>query len=122
MDSGALTPNGWESRLGSGSLTPIAMEPFSQISDVMASLSDDIVIGHRVSFELSTEHVLNSSSFDTLAQAVSADLSKRTEGSSKDFNFNNANGEATDKRTNNCEWLAPQKNWTFFPMLQPEVS
>ncbi|KAI3458125.1 hypothetical protein Pfo_014788 [Paulownia fortunei] len=53
-------------------------------------------------------------------------------GSSKDFNFNNAKGEVSDKSTIDCEWwtndkvvskeLGPQNNWTFFPMLQSGVS
>ncbi|CAA3031272.1 Hypothetical predicted protein [Olea europaea subsp. europaea] len=53
-------------------------------------------------------------------------------GSSKDFNFNNAKEEVLDKSTIDCEWwtndevakkeLGPQKDWTFFPVLQPGVS
>ncbi|KAG8381299.1 hypothetical protein BUALT_Bualt06G0108000 [Buddleja alternifolia] len=53
-------------------------------------------------------------------------------GSSKDFNFNNAKGEISDKSSIDCEWwtsdkvvskeLDHQKNWTFFPMLQSGVS
>lgn len=55
-----------------------------------------------------------------------------TLGSSKEFNFDNMNGEATDKPTIGHEWWTGEKvvssesvsqsNWTFFPMLQPGVS
>ncbi|KAL0304288.1 UNVERIFIED_CONTAM: hypothetical protein Sradi_6296900 [Sesamum radiatum] len=53
-------------------------------------------------------------------------------GSSKDFNFNNADGELSARTAIDCEWwtnedvvgkeLGPRNNWTFFPMLQSGVS
>ncbi|XP_011076135.1 uncharacterized protein LOC105160458 [Sesamum indicum] len=53
-------------------------------------------------------------------------------GSSRDFNFNNADGELSARIAVDCEWwtnddvvgkeLAPRNNWTFFPMLQSGVS
>lgn len=189
MGSGSLTPNGLDSRIGSGSLTPNGVELPSrdnfiietQISEVASlansdngSQNEDVVIGHRVSFELTSEDVLScvekkiNSSLEILPVSLrdkasegsteNDTMSKKTEnhceycvgetlndmakkglgegegkqcncehssitlGSSKDFNFNNAKGEVSDKPTIGCEWLAPQKNWTFFPMLQPEVS
>ncbi|XVF12531.1 hypothetical protein REPUB_Repub08aG0126300 [Reevesia pubescens] len=55
-----------------------------------------------------------------------------TLGSVKEFNFDNTKGEASDKPTIRSEWWANEKvagkearpgnNWTFFPMLQPQVS
>lgn len=52
--------------------------------------------------------------------------------SSKEFNFDNTKGDISDKPTIGCEWwtsekvvgkdLGPKNNWTFFPMLQREVS
>ncbi|EOY23267.1 Hydroxyproline-rich glycoprotein family protein isoform 2 [Theobroma cacao] len=55
-----------------------------------------------------------------------------TLGSIKEFNFDNTKGEASDKPTIRSEWWANEKvagkearpgnSWTFFPMLQPEVS
>ncbi|OMO68401.1 hypothetical protein CCACVL1_19963 [Corchorus capsularis] len=55
-----------------------------------------------------------------------------TLGPIKEFNFDNTKGEASDKPTIRSEWWANEKvagkearpgnNWTFFPMLQPEVS
>ncbi|KAL3834396.1 hypothetical protein ACJIZ3_009132 [Penstemon smallii] len=62
---------------------------------------------------------------------VSDKQRKGSFGSSKDFNFNNANGEVPDKSTIDCEWwtndkvvqkeLGPPNNWTFFPLLQSGV-
>ncbi|KAL0371720.1 UNVERIFIED_CONTAM: hypothetical protein Scaly_0853600 [Sesamum calycinum] len=53
-------------------------------------------------------------------------------GSSKDFNFNNADGELSARIAIDCEWwtnddvvekeLGSRNNWTFFPMLQSGVS
>ncbi|KAL8519306.1 hypothetical protein ACS0TY_010301 [Phlomoides rotata] len=69
VGSGSLTPNGWGSRLGSGALTPNGGEPPSrdnillenQISEVASldhkSQTDDLVVDHRVSFELFGEDI-----------------------------------------------------------------
>ncbi|CAA0830825.1 hydroxyproline-rich glycoprotein family protein [Striga hermonthica] len=53
-------------------------------------------------------------------------------GSSKDFNFNNEKGQVSEKSSVDCEWwtsekavkkeLGPRNSWSFFPMLQSEVS
>ncbi|KAL6500904.1 hypothetical protein OROHE_025101 [Orobanche hederae] len=53
-------------------------------------------------------------------------------GSSKDFNFNNAKGEVSEKASVDCEWwtnekvvrreLGQRNSWSFFPMLQSEAS
>lgn len=55
-----------------------------------------------------------------------------TLGSIKEFNFDNREGEVSDKPAISSEWWAnekvvgkesrPSNNWTFFPMLQSEVS
>lgn len=53
-------------------------------------------------------------------------------GSSKEFNFNNAKGEVSEKSSVDCEWwtseevvrkeLGPRNSWSFFPMLQSGAS
>ncbi|XP_044468665.1 uncharacterized protein LOC123198118 [Mangifera indica] len=55
-----------------------------------------------------------------------------TLGSIKEFNFDNTEGEVSDKPLISSEWWAnekvdgkestPSNNWTFFPVLQSEVS
>ncbi|KAI4378153.1 hypothetical protein MLD38_015675 [Melastoma candidum] len=56
-----------------------------------------------------------------------------TLGSAKDFNFDNRNGSFSRNSSVNSEWWANKKaggketktggnSWSFFPMLQPEVS
>ncbi|KAL1550738.1 hypothetical protein AAHA92_18666 [Salvia divinorum] len=72
VGSGSLTPNGWGSRLGSGALTPNGGEPSSRDGHLLenqfyevASLAnsdhksqnDDLVVDHRVSFELFGEDI-----------------------------------------------------------------
>lgn len=64
VGSGSLTPNGWGSRLGSGALTPNNNLLDNQISDVASlansdhkSQTDDLVVDHRVSFELFGEDI-----------------------------------------------------------------
>lgn len=54
VGSGSLTPNGWGSTLGSGALTPNGGEPSN--SD-HKSQNDDVVVDHRVSFELFGEDI-----------------------------------------------------------------
>ncbi|KAJ0099496.1 hypothetical protein Patl1_20162 [Pistacia atlantica] len=54
-----------------------------------------------------------------------------TLGSIKEFNFDNTEGEVSDKPAISSEWWAnekvvgkearPSNNWTFFPVLQSEV-
>ncbi|KAK2983538.1 hypothetical protein RJ640_023072 [Escallonia rubra] len=198
LGSGSLTPNGWGSRLGSGSLTPNGGEPISQdnflaeiqISEVASlansdngSQNEEVVIGQRVSFELTSEDVPSclekklDSSLETVSEplhgiaasgsTVNEVNSKKGEtcciyclmetsteipgkavgegegkqchckrrsitlGSSKEFNFDSTKEEVSDKSTIGCEWwtsekivgkeLSPQSDWTFFPVLQPEV-
>ncbi|XP_012440132.1 uncharacterized protein LOC105765522 [Gossypium raimondii] len=181
LGSECVTPDGMGlgSRLGSGSLTPDGLGPASrdgfpiesQNSEV-ALLSnppngpknDEIIVDHRVSFELSGEDVarcLKNKSLvssrtmpdyeypnDLVAQGriekdekVSGEAEEDhcyqkhrsvTLGSIKEFNFDNRKGEASEKPTVRSEWWANEKvagkearpgnNWTFFPMLQPEVS
>ncbi|KAA3459872.1 Hydroxyproline-rich glycoprotein family protein isoform 1 [Gossypium australe] len=181
LGSECVTPDGMGlgSRLGSGSLTPDGLGPASrdgfpiesQNSEV-ALLSnppngpknDEIIVDHRVSFELSGEDVarcLKNKSLvssrtmpdyeypkDLVVQGriekdekVSGEAEEDhcyqkhrsvTLGSIKEFNFDNRKGEASEKSTVRSEWWANEKvagkearpgnNWTFFPMLQPEVS
>ncbi|MBA0806396.1 hypothetical protein Gohar_005850 [Gossypium harknessii] len=181
LGSECVTPDGMGlgSRLGSGSLTPDGLGPASrdgfpiesQNSEV-ALLSnppngpknDEIIVDHRVSFELSGEDVarcLKNKSLvssrtmpgyeypkDLVAQGriekdekVSGEAEEDhcyqkhrsvTLGSIKEFHFDNRKGEASEKPTIRSEWWANEKvagkearpgnNWTFFPLLQPEVS
>ncbi|CAA3024961.1 uncharacterized protein LOC111373635 [Olea europaea var. sylvestris] len=87
LGSGTLTPNGGISRLGSGTLTPNGGEPpsrdsyllESQISEV-ASLSnsdsgsqnEEVVVDHRVSFELTGEDIPTCVVKESLASFESA--------------------------------------------------
>ncbi|KAJ6417647.1 hypothetical protein OIU84_001101 [Salix udensis] len=193
--SGTATPDGAGlcSRLGSGTLTPDCFVPASQvgfllenqISEVASltnsengSKTDENVVHHRVSFELSGEEVARCLECKSAASTrtfpeyphetmpkdpmrgdglsmngehclqngeASSEMpeknSEETEedhsyrkhrsitlGSVKEFNFDNSKGEVSDKP----EWWAnetiagkearPANNWTFFPLLQPEVS
>ncbi|XWS61204.1 hypothetical protein CRYUN_Cryun07bG0105700 [Craigia yunnanensis] len=161
LGSGSLTPDGLG--LGSGSLTPDGFGPASrdgflvesQISEV-ALLADpangpkneEIIVDHRVSFELSGEDVAQSgkqvigikeTSNETVEKASGEAEEEHcyrkhrsvTLGSIKEFNFDNTKGEASDKPTIRSERWANEKvagkearpgnNWTFFPMLKPEV-
>ncbi|KAI3471153.1 hypothetical protein Pfo_027816 [Paulownia fortunei] len=198
VGSGSLTPNGWGSRLGSGTLTPNGGEPPSRDNNLLenqiyevASLAnsdhksqnDDVVVDHRVSFELFGEDIptcivtepvhshKNASGY--LQEAIAEGTNKKdltpknadscrehvdgepvnevpgmpldgegeefhqkhrtiSLGSSKDFNFNNAKGEVSEKSSIDCEWwtnekvvrkeLGPRNSWSFFPMLQSGAS
>ncbi|KAE8704702.1 hypothetical protein F3Y22_tig00110446pilonHSYRG00012 [Hibiscus syriacus] len=198
LGSGCVTPDGLGlgSRLDSGSLTPASRDGVlveSQISEValfsnptLRPKTDEIIVDHRVSFELSGEDVARCLKNKSLASSRtmpeyeypkglvvqggiekdgqtkdaenSCDLyiretSKETDekvsveaeedhcyqkhrsvtlGSIKEFNFDNRKGESSDKPTVRSEWWANEKvsgkearpgnNWSFFPMLQPEVS
>lgn len=147
----------WSSRMGSGSLTPDGTGPASrdgfytenQISEVASlansehgSPSGDIVVDHRVSFELTGEDVARclekkpvayfkpvtsegiterdeiSKKTDETAQEDSAERGEEEQyhrkGSIKEFNFDNIEGEVLNKSSMN--------SWTFFPMLQPGFS
>ncbi|KDO51975.1 hypothetical protein CISIN_1g010808mg [Citrus sinensis] len=200
LGSGSVTPDGVGigSRMGSGSLTPDGMGPTSrdgfvrenQISEV-ASLansdngtkSDEHIIDHRVSFELSGEEVArclanksaasprivpefpqdivpegeirrdgkltdSENHFELCPEESSNRMPEKTMrdgeeeycyrkhrsitlGSIKEFNFDNTEGEVSNKPSINSEWWAnenvgkeskPSNNWTFFPMLQSEAS
>ena len=197
--SGTATPDGAGlcSRLGSGTLTPDCFVPASQvgfllenqISEVASltnsengSKTDENVVHHRVSFELSGEEVARCLECKSAASTrtfpeyphetmpkdpmrgdglsmngehclqngeASSEMpeknSEETEedhsyrrhrsitlGSVKEFNFDNSKGEVSDKPAISSEWWAnetiagkearPANNWTFFPLLQPEVS
>ncbi|KAH6809666.1 hydroxyproline-rich glycoprotein family protein [Perilla frutescens var. frutescens] len=198
VGSGSLTPNGWGSRLGSGALTPNGGEPPSrdgklvenQIYEVASlansdhkSQNDDLVVDHRVSFELFGEDVptcivrepapshrnmsvdpqearadrtnkkdSESKNADGCREQLHRDTANEAPGmpsegdgeefhqkhrtislgSSKEFNFNNAKEEVSEKSSVDCEWwtneevvrkeLGPRNSWSFFPMLQSGAS
>ncbi|KAJ8752946.1 hypothetical protein K2173_008681 [Erythroxylum novogranatense] len=191
LGSGCMTPDavGLRSRLGSGSVTPDGGGPLENRNSEVVGLAnsenepklDDLVVDHRVSFELSGEEVARclenksaassrsfsefSQNFVTEDQIESGSVSRSganclhidetsteilqrpsemeedhcngkhrsvTLGSFKEFNFDNSKGEIPDKPNVASEWWAneaiagkearPASKWTFFPMLQPEVS
>lgn len=170
VGSGSLTPNGWGSTLGSGALTPNGGEPLNP--DLKSQ--NDVVVDHRVSFELFGEDIPTcvvtepSPSFrnastdlqeavadqtdkkvsetknaDSFREQLSRDTANEGEdcnqkhrtislGSSRDFNFNNAKEEVSEKSSVDCEWWTneedvreesePRNSWSFFPMLQSGAS
>lgn len=143
---------------------------------------DEIVVNHRVSFEITAEEVVRcvekksapskavsvfpkyveclhegdgnsseladdqecytSGQFEATHKRTSADSEDEqrrhkhrsiTLGSSKEFNFDSADGGHSDKPTSiGSDWWAnekvmgkevvPSKNWSFFPVMQPGVS
>ncbi|KAJ0695069.1 hypothetical protein HanPI659440_Chr15g0615961 [Helianthus annuus] len=155
--SGSATPYGYGlgSRVGSGSLTPngggemYLME--SQISEV-ASLANsatsspkrEILVDHRVSFELTNLDVISGvannleASFRTSSGRKT--ISNKTENLCE-YCVNKKNSgeilEASKEKECQCKRasvsrdfnfdntngveLGSQNNWTFFPMLQPSV-
>ncbi|WOG91356.1 hypothetical protein DCAR_0310605 [Daucus carota subsp. sativus] len=189
--SGASTPNGLGAALGSGLPAPtngelvIKVTPVeSQISELAkqacadkVSEDEEVVFGHRVSFELPTEYVSACSKkevsecpekltaegaildnnksekacrpccdregctepvlpekakWDNQEQECQCEHQIKSPGSSNEFIFDNRKGDASSKPTLGVEWwtsenvvgknLASQTSWTFFPMLQPEIS
>ncbi|GMI71587.1 hypothetical protein like AT5G52430 [Hibiscus trionum] len=152
LGSGCVTPDGMG--LDSGSMTPDGFRAQNLVSKaaLFANPSsepkrDEAIVDHRVSFELSGEDVarcLESKSFASnrtmlVAEGRSRDILSEEEhcyqkhrsvtlGSIKEFNFDNAKGEASDKPSTVSEWWANEKvagkeakpgnNWTLFPMLQ----
>ncbi|XP_050223954.1 uncharacterized protein LOC126673745 [Mercurialis annua] len=196
ISSGTVTPHGvgLQSRQRSGSLTPDGVGPIglfleNQISEIASvsnkengSKTDETIVDHRVSFELSGEEVARclenksmstcrtffeyshdsieeekiksekmppvsdenlpsgeTSSGTTADQKTSGETEEEhyyrkhrsvTLGSIKEFNFDNSK-DIPDKPPISSEWWAneaiaqesrPSNNWSFFPLLQPEVS
>lgn len=86
----------------------------SQISEV-ASLANSAtsspskgeLVDHRVSFELTHLDLANN-------LEASRTSSGKRQSVSRDFNFDNMNGNVGGE-------LGSEKNWTFFPMLQSSV-
>lgn len=131
-----LNTHDWGSRLGSGSLTPDAP-------------SNEIVVDHRVSFELTPENIVRcvEKEPEGLARAVSASLQnhetgKVTKESLNDGDDNMAENEEEKRQQHqkhrsitlgsvkefnfdNADGGCSDKegkNWSFFPMMQPGVS
>lgn len=193
-----LSPRQWKSQQGSGSLTPDAVHhkprdgfvldrQKSDISPLTTAFNgwrrDEIVVNHRVSFEITAEEVVRcvekksapsskavsvfpkyveclregdgnpseladdqecytSGQFEVTHKRTSEDAEEEqrrqkhrsiTLGSSKEFNFDSADGRHSDKPTSiGSDWWAnenvigkevvPSKNWSFFPVMQPGVS
>ncbi|KAL3650508.1 hypothetical protein CASFOL_006911 [Castilleja foliolosa] len=153
VGSGARTPNG--SNVGDSSND-------NKVASSGRKSQNDNLVDHRISFELFGEEIptcivrapslkkieegpdekdlvskdesfrehfngetMNEEEFDQKNRTISL-------GSSKDFNFNNENGEVCEKSSVDCEWwvnekgvkkeLAPRNSWSFFPMLQSDTS
>ncbi|XAR53639.1 hypothetical protein NMG60_11022266 [Bertholletia excelsa] len=147
-----FSPHKWDSRLGSGTLTPDGTEPVSrdsfllenQISEVASlansesgSQNKDMLIDHRVSFELtgeataglgmdlvpsienvseSTKHIgggdgNKETSIKALREQEEEQRPRKLQsislGSFKEFNFDNTKGEVLEKPTN--DWWANEK-------------
>lgn len=111
LGSGSSTPNGLRLTVGSGSLTPTNGEPVievtpleSQISELATLLMSDkisadeeVVFGHRVSFELPTGYVSACLKKDCLLETVSESPEKETtEGAS-------LNNNILEKANNCCD-------------------
>ncbi|CAI0403246.1 unnamed protein product [Linum tenue] len=185
LGSGTATPEGGGlySRLGSGALTPISVVPENLVTDIAhlpllgnVAKTNETIVDHRVSFELSGEDVarclqsksmasnrtflehdraeenhfsrcegsfrvgetFNETPGKSLAEAEEEPSYRRqrsvTLGSIKEFNFDSSKGESLDnKPAVSSEWWANETiagkeskpaadGWTFFPILQPEVS
>ncbi|XP_031281064.1 uncharacterized protein LOC116139544 isoform X2 [Pistacia vera] len=87
-------------------------------------------------FELYTTDTSNEMPEKTLGEVEEEHFYRKhrsiTLGSIKEFNFDNTEGEVSDKPAISSEWWAnekvvgkearPSNNWTFFPVLQSEVS
>lgn len=144
-----LWPPGWKSLQDSGATTPDPTRTGSvldrQNSDVgpLTSFSNDDqhMVNHRVSFEITPEEVVRCVERRLAADAANArdscsdDVAKghrstATLGSGKEFNFG-----STDEAAESNWWTSekvlsnetgpepgPDKNWAFFPMVQPGVS
>lgn len=178
----------WDSRRGSGSLTPdrVGLASYDNlpqeihISEVASlansetrSVIEEVLVNHRLSFEVNCEGSHTSvektavvaadpqqeiveRKHDAISHEVencnlcAKDASTKTPeeisgelkdcqrkwssfslGSVKEFNFDNREREIPTNSTLGSEWwtdekvgkeLGPENKWTFFPLLQPEVS
>ncbi|KAE8722698.1 Hcf106 protein [Hibiscus syriacus] len=165
--------------LGSGSLTPVGLGQGSIASNPKnGPKTDEIIVDHRVSFELNGEDIARclknkslvssrtmldyeypkglaeqgrvqkdgltkdqESSCELFIGDTSKETDEKVSGEAEEdhcfqkhrsFNFDNRKGEASGKPTVRSEWWAnekvsgkearPSNDWSFFPMLQPEVS
>ncbi|GJS28728.1 potassium/sodium hyperpolarization-activated cyclic nucleotide-gated channel 4 [Tanacetum coccineum] len=144
-----LWPPGWKSLQDSGATTPDPTRTGSvldrQNSDLgpLTSFSNDDqhMVNHRVSFEITPEEVVRCVERRLAADAANArdscsdDVAKghrstATLGSGKEFNFGSTEEAAesnwwTSEKVHSNETgpePGPDKNWAFFPMVQPGVS
>ncbi|KAK9067971.1 hypothetical protein SSX86_012082 [Deinandra increscens subsp. villosa] len=141
--SGKVSPCQWDSRTGSGALTPDPVGLKSRDEYLVTSFKpsrnegQQHLVDHRVSFEVTPEQVVRCverrrcadvasgrERYDDVANDLDCSTgegvarhqkhrSTSTLGSVKEFNFDSTDGPGPD---------GPIKNWSFFPMIQPGVS
>ncbi|XP_073035215.1 uncharacterized protein [Primulina eburnea] len=163
LGSGTLTPNGGEPPSRDSNLLENQISKVVSLANSDRESQNNGTVDHRVSFELNGEDIPTCIVKETVPNSCmitsrippEATSSTKNEsspmaidmegdgchqkhrtislGSSKDFNFNNAKGQVSEKSIIDCEWWTndhkalkkesgPQNNWTFFPMLQSGVS
>ncbi|XP_075513276.1 uncharacterized protein LOC142548681 [Primulina tabacum] len=162
LGSGTLTPNGGEPPSRDSNLLQIQISEVVSLSNSERGSQNDGTIDHRVSFELNGEDIptcivkepvpnsgiitsrippeaISSTKIESSSMAIDMEgdgchQKNRTIslGSSKDFNFNNAKEQVSEKSIIDCEWWtndkavkkesSPQNNWTFLPMMQSRAS
>lgn len=96
--------------------------------------NDEPVVGHRVSFELTAEEVTRCMERKPAMPNMPEELRRAASVSAaKEFKFNNADGADAEPEVGSDWWVqgkvagagaetGTQKNWAFFPMIQPGVS
>lgn len=141
FNHGKIYPCQWETRQGSGGLTPDPVGPRNLLGPLSyGSRNEDQIhlVDHRVSFEVTPEQVVRcverrrcadvANGRDCLGDDVAKHQKHRsntTLGSVKEFNFDSTDGAESDWWTSEKvlgRENGPIKNWSFFPMMQPGVS
>nr|XP_043608395.1 uncharacterized protein At1g76660-like isoform X2 [Erigeron canadensis] len=146
-----LWPTGWKSQQESRATTPdpsghgsVLDRQHSDVGPLTHFPNDDQhMVNHRVSFEITPEEVVRCVERRLTADAANVrdsspdDAAKRhrstaTFGSAKEFNFGSTDGAELTWWTSDEKVLSkengpgsepvPNKNWAFFPMIQPSVS
>ncbi|KAL2920715.1 hypothetical protein RDABS01_012206 [Bienertia sinuspersici] len=112
--------------------------------DILSCFDNKVVEGQHKRINNGVSHkaencCLCSQEVSNIPQETTSDVTETCQhkksslslGSAKEFNFDSSNGETTGKSDLSSEWWADemvgkdtgaQKNWTFFPLLQPGVS
>ncbi|GER27013.1 hydroxyproline-rich glycoprotein [Striga asiatica] len=152
LDSGALTPSGENKAVVENRVFRVVSEVKPQNEDLVDHRVSFELFGEEIptcvvrapslkngsGYEIVKEFSGSRNEEDSLREHCNGEeefhQKHRTSslGSSKDFNFNNEKGQVCEKSTVDCEWwtsekdvkkeLGPRNSWSFFPMLQSEVS